>query len=203
MAPGNRKYFLTFKGKRYTRPLHPHEMFASEFNRSMLRVLHDTTRDQVVLFTCHEKDMHFSNHTCTGDGQYCRDRDLCIEDDVLYEKWSYTDLANTTFMLCPGGRSPASYRLIEALSVGAIPIVLERDETLLPFHSAIPWARCLFSLRETDVRNLDSMLRSLGISEVEYMHQNCTSIFTKYFSNARAIAETALQVTLQNIRAKS
>lgn len=37
---------------------------------------------------------------------------------------SYSELLNTTFALCPAGRSPASYRMSEALASGAIPVFL-------------------------------------------------------------------------------
>ena len=101
-------------------------------------------------------------------------------------------------MLCPGRRSPASYRFLEALGVCAIPIVLERDDTILPFHGFIPWARCVLSLGESQVDGLSDLLRTL--SKIENMHQQCTYIFTRYLSTARAVAETAFQITLENMK---
>ena len=40
---------------------------------------------------------------------------------------SYAHLLDTVFHLCPTGRSPASYRMNEALAAGAIPIFVSGD----------------------------------------------------------------------------
>ena len=62
----------------------------------------------------------------------------------------YRELLNTTFALCPAGRSPASYRMNEVMAAGAIPIFLSgegvhvsgqwtRGAYVPPFSDAIQW----------------------------------------------------------------
>ena len=51
--------------------------------------------------------------------------DRCAEDEVEFEKHSYTDLAtNTKFSLVVEGFGLHSFRLTEALGSGSIPVIL-------------------------------------------------------------------------------
>ena len=63
--------------------------------------------------------------------------DKCRRFNRDYHTTSYDDLMNTTFALVPSGRSPATYRLAEALSAGALPVFI---------HQVRRWAErpCLF-----------------------------------------------------------
>lgn len=56
---------------------------------------------------------------------------LCESLQREYDHASYDDLMNTTFALLPAGRSPATYRLGEALSAGAIPVFVHQVRLLL------------------------------------------------------------------------
>ena len=52
---------------------------------------------------------------------------------------------NSSYAFTPGGRSPASYRLIESLHSGAIPIFFfERgdEHVALPYENIINWEGC-------------------------------------------------------------
>lgn len=57
-------------------------------------------------------------------------KELCQSSQKGYDETSYADLMNTTFALLPAGRSPATYRLGEALSAGALPVFIHQVCTL-------------------------------------------------------------------------
>ncbi|CAI5996916.1 unnamed protein product [Closterium sp. NIES-64] len=48
----------------------------------------------------------------------------CDEDAKLYTQYDFADVMNTTFTLAPAGRQGSTYRFLEALTVGAIPVVV-------------------------------------------------------------------------------
>jgi hypothetical protein len=43
-----------------------------------------------------------------------------------YDSYDYSDLLNTTFALVPGGRSPGTFRLTEAMAAAAIPVFVDQ-----------------------------------------------------------------------------
>lgn len=61
-------------------------------------------------------------------------KELCESSRKEYDRASYGDLMNTTFALLPAGRSPATYRLGEALSAGALPVFIH--QVLSGMHAA-------------------------------------------------------------------
>lgn len=57
---------------------------------------------------------------------------------------------NTTFGLVPAGRSPATYRLAEVMSAGAIPVFVARD-MVRPFPERVDWPSLSFSFPPEEV----------------------------------------------------
>ncbi len=53
-------------------------------------------------------------------------KDKCRRIATDFDRTSYDDLMDTTFALIPSGRSPATYRLVEALSAGALPVFIHQ-----------------------------------------------------------------------------
>lgn len=93
-----RKYFLTFKGKRY---LSREGMFrGSDEFRSM-----HNGKDVVVVLTCQGKTNERTLKLQPGLGKGCK------EGQELFDSYDYMELMNSTFALAPAGRSPASYRM--------------------------------------------------------------------------------------------
>lgn len=60
----------------------------------------------------------------------------CDNYEILHRSSDFYDLMNTTFGVCPGGRQPNSFRSMEVLSAGSIPVLIV-DNYVKPFDSMI------------------------------------------------------------------
>lgn len=95
-----------------------------------------------------------------GEQLLAENVDLCTQLDRVWLDTDYGDLMNTTFALIPAGRSPATYRLGEALSAGAIPVFIHND-FVKPFPNRIPWRLCSFSFPVEEAPYIIETLRAV------------------------------------------
>jgi hypothetical protein len=154
---GNRKYLLTFKGSTYAERPPPRVSLSGARapqklgqHRTQLKALHDPDRRVVVLLRCLDREMRFFPETlnCSGWNQE-------------FETYDYTDLLNSTFALIPGGRSPGTYRLTEAMAAGSIPVFVDQFDDQIyvrPLDGIIPWE--LMSVR-IPASMVDTLIPSL------------------------------------------
>lgn len=60
-----------------------------------------------------------------------------------------TMLRNTSFLFAGGGQGSHSYRLVEILTFGGIPVVTA--DQLMPFEPEVSWDACVVRVAETDL----------------------------------------------------
>ena len=85
-------------------------------------------------------------------------------------------LSQSLFSLCPGGSGPNTLRLWESLGTGAIPVVLS-DRHELPSlsrqdQSIFNWDNALVSIPESDVTQIEDILRNINTAEAQALQAN-------------------------------
>lgn len=116
---------------------------------------HKTTRQTVVTVCRDQYDVsEFQPKTCDNadDGVAC-----CVPPDG-FDAYSAL-LRNATFGLVPRGHSRFSYRFLEILDHGAVPVIIS-DGWRLPFDDIIDWAGAAFRAFEGDAPHIVEALRS-------------------------------------------
>ena len=162
-----RKHFLTFKGSVYL------EGTPGSYRWKLL----DITQEEDV--TIHIKC--FRMH-----GWHMR---TCKNLDKLFRTSDYIDLLNTTFALVPGGRQPATYRLIEALSAGAIPVFVYPDvDWIKPYSHLIDWDKISFTFSPQEIPDILPKLRRLSTYRVTMMQKEVVKVYVTHFGNPTQMA---------------
>lgn len=179
-----KKSLLVFKGKRYTIGI------GSEA-RNALHHLHNG-RDVLIYTTCrHGKDWEKN-----------RD-DRCDHDNEVYDTVDYQELMeNSTFCLIPRGRRPDTYRFLEALSLGCIPVVLSND-LVKPFSEVIDWSQVVVHVDERHLFQLPEILRSFELQQIQSMRIRCLAIYDTYFSSVDKIVKTVINIMTDRIRSQN
>lgn len=77
-------------------------------------------------------------------------------------------MMNSTFCLVPRGRRFASYRFLEALHLGCIPVVLS-NSWVLPFSEVIDWSSAVILADERLLLQIPDQLRSISPFQIESM----------------------------------
>jgi hypothetical protein len=103
--------------------------------------------------------------------------------------------AHARFSLCPRGDAPYSFRMIEALSCGAIPVIYG-DGWVLPFSEILDYRAFAVCIAEADVEQTASILRAIPIEAAERMQAAGRRAFAACFCTL----EVQLQALLRIIR---
>lgn len=166
----DRKYFLTFKGLRYLGQTEGN--FRSD---PALRAMHNG-KDVIIAMSCNQvtNNVIRREHPEEGKG--------CDEDEARFKQHDFMDLMNSTFALAPAGRSSSSYRMIETLSAGAIPIFI-CDNYVKPFDTIIQWHQCALQFPTSEASRILPTLRALPREEVERRQRYCLFVYNQYLKD--------------------
>lgn len=177
----NRTYFLTFKGKRYVYGS------GSETRNNLYHL--NNQRDTIMLTTCrHGKRWRQSSDI------------RCSEEEFNYDKHDFVDLMKeSTFCLVPRGRRLGSFRFLEALSYGCIPVILS-DGWVEPFDEIIDWSCAAVQFDESLLFQVPDMLRDISKQAIVSMRQNCLGLYEKHFSTTQKIILTSLSILERRIK---
>ncbi|CAM9403601.1 unnamed protein product [Scytosiphon promiscuus] len=165
VAPWHREYFLTMKGTLY--------LSGSGYEERMeVLALHSEPDGVVMALNCF--DLH-DEHLLP---QY---EEFCVALNDTSSRHEYEDLMNTTFGLVAAGRSPATYRLAEVMSAGAIPVFVARD-IVKPFPERVDWPSLSFSFPPEEVGPaMLATLRAVAPAELLAMQRKSVEAFLDVF----------------------
>ncbi|XP_065344358.1 exostosin-1 [Cloeon dipterum] len=178
--PGTKKYLLAFKGKRYVHGI------GSE-TRNSLYHLHNS-RDVILVTTCKH-------------GRSWRDLqdERCDEDNAEYDRYDYEVLLqNSTFCLVPRGRRLGSFRFLEALQAGCIPVLLANG-WVLPFDSVIDWSLAAVWADERLLLQVPDSIRSIEVAKLISLRQWTQILWERYFSSIEKIVHTTLEIVFDRV----
>jgi len=174
------KHLLVFKGKRYI-------YGRGSETRNLLYHLHNQ-RDILIYTTCKH-----------GAWKKAKD-EKCLKDNKEYEKSDYkTLMTNSVFCLVPRGRRLGSFRFLEALSFGCIPVILS-NHWVKPFEEVIDWSQAVIVGDERSLLQIPEMLRSIPRQRIEQMRSQSIAIYETYFSSIEKIVHTTLAILSQRIQ---
>ena len=174
---------VVFKGKRYIFGI-------GGETRNFLHHIHND-EDILIYTTCkHGKRWKEAND------------ERCEEDNSKYDSVDYMSLmTNSTFCLTPRGRRLGSFRFLEALSIGCIPVVLSND-WIKPFSEIIDWNNVIVNADERSVLQIPETLRSFSRNQISRMKSKCLKVYKQYFSSIERIVLTTISILEERIHGK-
>ena len=181
VKPLERKYLATFRGLRYLGRT-GEGVFRSH---DSFRGMHNG-QDVIVATSC---DHHINNMIREEDPSLGAH---CDEDALVHQNYSFNDLMNTTFALVPAGVQPSSYRFIEVLSAGAIPVLIA-DNYVKPFSTLILWYKCLLQFPTTEMHRIVAVLRAMKPEEIVQRQQHCLAIYQEFLKDDETLLKSAVR----------
>jgi glucuronyl/N-acetylglucosaminyl transferase EXT1 len=113
------------------------------------------------------------------------------------DKFEYIQLLRQSyFCLVPTGRRLYSYRFLEVLQYGCIPVITtnENELLILPFSEIIDWSKSIILYSNLSLSLLPHYLRMMNENQRNDMQSKCFNIWLKYFSSIQRIVLTSLDI---------
>jgi len=101
-------------------------------------------------------------------------------------------LATSIFAFVPRGDAHFSYRLLETMSFGCIPIVIA-DELILPFDRQVPWNDFALHVPESKIAEIPHILSQIPPGRVTQMQDAVETSYMRCFADMNRIAEALLR----------
>jgi hypothetical protein len=98
-------------------------------------------------------------------------------------------LAAAVFAFVPRGDAEFSYRLLEVMSFGCIPIVIS-DGLVLPFDRTIDWGSIALHVPEKDVEVVPEILAKISAARIAALQDGVAGAYARCFADFDAIAST-------------
>lgn len=115
---------------------------------------------------------------------------------------AYTDLLGASlFAFVPRGDAHFSYRLLEVMSFGCIPIVIS-DDWVLPFDRIIDWDACAVRVSEQAIARVPEILAGFSANRIERMQRAVTATWHGRLGTLDRIVEALLD-EVEVIRARA
>lgn len=130
------------------------------------------------------------------DGTACSD----IWPNISFDE----GLRRTKFMFTPRGCGPLTYRMLEAIGGGAIPVFTGRG-TLMPYagegHLGRLWAKCVVHVPMEHLSQMTSRLRNMSDTEYKARLIACAQISALRSHTVGVLSEQAICIVLARVAA--
>lgn len=104
-------------------------------------------------------------------------------DQLIFKRRTFNKVTrNSIFTLAPRGYGPTSFRLLEAMQMGSIPIYVS-DYHWLPFAEEINWSEICLMVKDDNIENIPYLVdKILENGEHIKMKEKLRNIYDIYFS---------------------
>ena len=102
-----------------------------------------------------------------------------IEKDELSRFIEIT--SRSIFALCPRGYGKSSFRLYEAMQLGAIPVFIY-DQKWTPFEDEIDWEEFCVMIHANDIKKIDEILTGIDEERISKMRESMERIWKDNFT---------------------
>lgn len=107
-------------------------------------------------------------------------------------------LQNSTFCLVPRGRRLGSFRFLEVLHAGCIPVILSNG-WVLPFSEVIDWSQAAIVIDERNLLQTLEIVRSVSHKRIFQLKQQTQILWNQYLSSVKKIIDTTLEILRDRI----
>ena len=160
--------------------LHSQDVAILPYQQDDIIISNDSNRDILASFAGKMIQAHLPITHIRG-GRLYELREIAFDfvigsldevSDRLGNRLSYRDLmSRSVFTLCPAGYGRWTFRMIESLLCGSIPVILS-DDYVLPFADKIDWSKYVIVVPENDLLKLPEILKSISSEKIKEMQQN-------------------------------
>ena len=105
------------------------------------------------------------------------------ETDIAYVEL----LENSVFALVPRGDTEFSYRLLEVMSFGCIPIIIS-DGLIPPFDRLINWEDCAIRIPENRITRIPDLIGAISPGRIAEMQLAVRHIYSTYLGGFTEVA---------------
>ena len=113
---------------------------------------------------------------------------IALNSDTDYEQL----LVNSTFAFVPRGDALFSYRLLEVMSFGCIPIILS-DGWVLPFDRTVQWEEFSLHVHAEAIPLIPQLLASLTPDDILARHEKTLAAYRSHLSSLEKIVATVFR----------
>jgi hypothetical protein len=108
-----------------------------------------------------------------------------IPEYVIEEKTEFSVfksiMERSIFALCPRGYGKTSFRINEALNLGAIPVYVY-DDPWVPFRDKIDFEEYGVMIHESKIVEIDKILKDISTEKIETLRENGKHAYENFYS---------------------
>ncbi len=90
--------------------------------------------------------------------------------------------SRSVFSLCPRGYGATSFRLYEAMQLGAIPVYIYTNEPYIPFSFDLNWNNFSVLIDSKSISNIDNILKSFSNEKINEMRSQINDVYYNNFT---------------------